>query len=91
LDAAFQAWPRDVVVGALVTAEEEDADLSPSLRILELARFARFGRSSQYLVCRSREQILTLLVRGLADDKVEHARDDAIKFVAGLAGAIAFN
>jgi hypothetical protein len=36
-------------------------------------------------------RLLTLLVRDLADDKVEHARDDAIKFVAGQAGAIAFN
>jgi hypothetical protein len=35
--------------------------------------------------------ILTLLASGSADDKVEHATDGAIKFVAGQAGAIAFN
>ena len=35
--------------------------------------------------------ILTALASGLADDKVEHARDGAIKFVAGQADAIAFN
>jgi hypothetical protein len=32
--------------------------------------------------------ILTSLASGLADDKVEHARDGAIKFVAGQAAAI---
>jgi hypothetical protein len=35
--------------------------------------------------------ILTLLTSGSGDDKVEHARDGAIKFVAGQADAIAFN
>jgi hypothetical protein len=35
--------------------------------------------------------ILTLLASGSADDKVEHATDGAIKFVAGQAGAITFN
>jgi hypothetical protein len=35
--------------------------------------------------------ILTSLASGLADDKVEHPSDGAIKFVAGQAGAIAVN
>jgi hypothetical protein len=35
--------------------------------------------------------ILTLLASGSAHDKVEHAPDRAIKFVAGQARAIAFN
>jgi hypothetical protein len=35
--------------------------------------------------------ILTSLASGLADDKVEHERDGAIKFAAGQAAAIAFN
>jgi hypothetical protein len=92
LDAAFQAWPSEVVVGTPVTAEEEDADL-PFSAHPESSRDSRdlaevFAVSYVPL---SANRLLTLLASGLADDKVEHARDGAIKFVAGQASAIAFN
>jgi hypothetical protein len=92
LDAAFQAWPSDVVVGTPVTAEEEDADLPfpahPGAREIR----AIWPQFSQYsYVPLSENRLLTLLASGLADDKVEHARDSAIKFVADQACPIAFD
>jgi hypothetical protein len=51
----------------------------------------RFGSSFRRILFTSENRLLALLASGLADDKVEHARDGAIKFVAGRAGAIAFN
>jgi hypothetical protein len=80
-----------VVVGTPVTQKERTRDLS-SLLILELTRFASDLVSSfRRILCTSENRLLTLLASGLVDDKVEYARDGAIKLVAGRAGTIAFN
>ena len=57
---------------------------------LALARFAS-DLAAAFTVLQiqlTENGILTSLASGLADDKVEHARDGAIKFVAGQAAAI---
>ena len=80
-----------MVVGTPVTQKERTRDLS-SLHILELTRFASdLVPSFRRILCTSENRLLALLASGLADDKVEHARDGAIKFVADQAGAIALN
>jgi hypothetical protein len=81
-----------VVVGTPVIAEEEGADLPFSAHPGARQIRTIWPQFSQHLtVPLSENRLLPLLVNGLADDKVEHARDGAIKFVAGQAGAIAFN
>ena len=65
----------------------------PSCSFIELARPAS-DLTTAFAVLHmplTENGILTLPASGLADDKVQHARDGAIKFVAGQAGAIAFN
>jgi len=50
---------------------------------------ARSFRSASYAAHGQRNT--NLAYKWFGDDKVEHARDGAIKFVAGQADAIAFN
>jgi hypothetical protein len=78
------------MLGIPLTAEEEDADLLLLILLARPARdLARSFRSASYAAHGQRNT--NFAYKWFGDDKVEHARDGAIKLVAGQADAIAFN